>query len=98
MTRRGALRYAAQIDANHAIIRTALEVNGWKVAETNRAGGGFPDLVISKDGVNVLVEVKDGAKCPSARKLNEKQRKFHDGWKGRIVIIESVEEALALKP
>ena len=45
---------------------------------------------------NYLIEVKDGAKPPSARKLTPDQVKFHHDWCGQIAVAESVEDALAV--
>jgi hypothetical protein len=43
-----------------------------------------------------LVEVKDGKKKPSARKLTEPQEEWHREWRGQVVIIKTVDEACAL--
>jgi hypothetical protein len=41
------------------------------------------------------MEVKDGQKVPSARKLTLAEQKFFDDWQGgMLVIVNSVEEAL----
>jgi hypothetical protein len=41
-----------------------------------------------------LMEIKDGNKPPSARKLTSHQVKFHAEWKGWIYTVTNVEEAL----
>jgi hypothetical protein len=46
-------------------------------------------------GEHLLMEIKDGAKPPSARKLTPKQRAFHEWWPGEIHIVETVDQALA---
>lgn len=40
------------------------------------------------EGVNLLVEIKDGKKPPSKKKLTEHEEKFHAGWLGQVAIIE----------
>ena len=41
------------------------------------------------------MEVKDGDKSPSKRRLTEAEEEFFMGWKGGIlVIVNSIEEAL----
>ena len=58
---------------------------------------GLFDLLVSYRGETMLIEVKDGAKPPSARRLTEAEQKFHDEWPGsNLYIINSVEEALSL--
>lgn len=73
---------------------------GCSVADTSRLGAGFPDLVIGLAGkrgrVNLLVEVKDGAKIPSQRGLTNAEQEFRDGWRGQYAVVESVADLLAL--
>jgi Holliday junction resolvase len=91
------MRRAAKVDANQPEIVQALRDAGWSVAVMSAVGQGFPDLVIGRDGVNVLVEVKDGSKPPSAQKLTPDQVEFHAAWNGRIEVVNSVESALQLR-
>jgi hypothetical protein len=43
------------------------------------------------------MEVKDGNKTPSQRKLTEAEQKFFDEWTGGLIaIVQSVEDALAI--
>jgi hypothetical protein len=44
----------------------------------------------------LLVEIKDGNKIPSKRKLTPDEQKWHDEWRGQKVIVESVEDVVAL--
>ena len=41
---------------------------------------------------NILVEVKDGAKPPSARQLTDDQIEFRHAWRGDIYIVERAED------
>lgn len=89
------MRYARAVDANQAAIVDALRKLGALVHSTARLGGGFPDLVVLWRGVVLLVEVKDGRKPPSARKLTPDELAFRDlGWP--VHVVESVEQALQL--
>ena len=93
------MRRAARVDANHAGITSTLRQCGWVVHDTSGVGGGFPDLVIAKAGRLVLVEIKDGAKKPSARRLTKAEAAFWAkfGEAGVWVeIIESIEDATTL--
>jgi hypothetical protein len=51
--------------------------------------------MLGAHGRNYLVEIKDGAKPPSARMLNPAQVAWHAEWKGQVAVIESEEGALA---
>lgn len=86
---------AAKVDANQAEIVAALRKAGCKVYVASSFGQGFPDLVCGYRGRFVLLEVKDGSKPPSARKLTPDQVKFHAEWTGLpLYVVASVEEAI----
>jgi hypothetical protein len=89
------MRRAARVDANHAEIRETYRRLGCSVADTFTLGKGFPDLVVAKFGITDLVEVKDGSKPASARKLTDDEIKFHNAWFAKVWIIKSVEDVLA---
>ena len=67
---------------------------GLSVADTSRLGGGFPDLAIGWSGVTALVEVKDGKKVPSRRKLTEDEAEFSKTWKGGVHLVESLDDVM----
>lgn len=82
------------MDANHNAVADYLERMGWSVESTAAMGGGFPDLLVGRPGFSVLVEVKDGAKPPSARKLTVPQAKFAERWTGPLIVATSPQDAL----
>lgn len=41
------------------------------------------------------MEVKDGSKPPSARKLTPDEARWHAQWKGPVFVVNNVSEALA---
>jgi len=43
-----------------------------------------------------VLEVKDGNKPPSERKLTPDQVKWHESWRGQKAIVMSVEESLSV--
>lgn len=90
------MRKYARKDSNHKEIIQVFRDLGATVFDTASLGSGFPDCVIGFRGVNVLVEIKDGLLPPSKRKLTLDEQKFHDTWRGRVVIINNVEEAIEL--
>jgi hypothetical protein len=90
------MRRANRIDANQNKIVDALRGAGAFVRIISQ-GDGIPDLLVGYQGFTILMEVKDGDKPPSARKLTEAEQKFFDEWTGgMLVILNSVEEALEI--
>lgn len=86
---------AARTDANHAAVVKALRQCGCSVFDTSAVGGGFPDLVVGCAGKTMLMEVKDGAKPPSARRLTPAQLELHAHWRGGpIAVVLDVESAI----
>src|SRR5574338_1305886 len=88
------MRRRARTDGNHTEIRTAFRKLGYSVADTSRVGDGFPDLVISLADITALVEVKDGQKPPSARKLTPDEKDFRAKWKGLYFVVESLDDVV----
>lgn len=89
-------RRAPRLDANQPAIVEVLRRFGFSVTSTAGLADGFPDLVVGYRGITDLIEIKDGDKPPSARKLTDDEAEFHASWQGRpVVILESVEDALA---
>ena len=84
-------------DSNHAeIIKALRKIPNLSVFSTHEVGKGFPDIVIGYKGINYLIEIKDGNKPPSARKLTDSEVKFHQDWKGQIKIVNNLDEVLNL--
>lgn len=87
------MRRAANVDRNQGYIADLARRLGASVAYIHSVGGGVPDLLLGYAGENILVEVKN----PEARgKLNENQKKFHAGWRGTVVVIESGDQLVSL--
>lgn len=87
---------AGRVDANQPEIVQTFRDLGCTVAITSNVRDGFPDIVVGIHGINVLVEIKDGSKPPSKRKLTPDEQEWHDNWKGGVVIVESVEDVISL--
>lgn len=83
-----------KVDANHGEIVAALRKNGMVTFSTAALGRGFPDLVVGFMGINILLEVKDGTKSASERKLTEDEAKFINDWAGQVAVVTSAEEAV----
>jgi hypothetical protein len=72
----------------------ALRDAGFTVQPLHMVGSGCPDLIVGGSGVNVLLELKDGSKPPSARKLTPDEAEWHRDWKGQVCTVCSALEAL----
>lgn len=88
------MRRAAKIDANQVDIVTALRKAGATVQSLAAIGAGCPDLLVGYKGVNYLMEVKDGSKPPSGRKLTPDQVEWLGKWKGAAVTITTIDGAI----
>lgn len=88
------MRRAARVDANQVEIVTAMRAVG-AVVRVITQGDGLPDLLVGYRNHTVLMELKDGAKPASKRRLTEAEQKFFDEWRGgRLEIVTSVDQAL----
>ena len=83
---------AAKVDKNQTEIVDAFRRMGFSVQHLHTVGGGVPDLLIGRGGVNLLVEVKDGGKA----KLTEDQIKWHDEWRGQVAIVRNIDDVVKL--
>lgn len=86
-------RRAARVDANQPEIVDAFRKMGCSVLIISQLKN-CADLVCGKNGKNILVEVKDGGKPPSARKLTDGEQKFRDSWFGSAVTVESLDDVI----
>ena len=90
------MRRAAKVDANHAEIVKALRKVGAFVQSLAAVGDGCPDLLVGFRKSTFMLEIKDGAKPPSARELTFDQIIWHTEWNGGpCMVVYSVPEALA---
>jgi hypothetical protein len=89
-------RYRAKVDANHTDVVTALRSVGAGVQSLAMVGDGCPDLLVAFRGVWYLLEVKDGSKPPSHRKLTpaEQMWLFRFDELAPVFVVSSVDEAL----
>ena len=79
---------AKRTDSNHAVIRQAFRDRGFSWMDTYMVGKGFPDGVVGRYGINVLIEIKDGEKPPSKRKLTPDEQEFHGTWLGWVEVVK----------
>ena len=91
------LRRAAKIDANHPEMRDMARKLGASWLDCHQLKNAC-DAFLSYKGQTWAIEVKDGSKPPSARKLTEGEQKFKDMWElnGSYAILETPDDLLTL--
>ncbi len=82
-----------KVDRNQPEIVKALRSMGATVECLHAVGKGCPDLLVGYRGINLLMEVKDGEKVASARKLTLDQEKWHNRWQGQRAVVKNISEA-----
>lgn len=86
-----------RIDDNQQAIVNILRTTGATVVVLSGVGKGVPDLLVGFRGVTLLMEIKDGKKPPSDRKLTTDQQKWHAEWRGgALAIVDSADSALRM--
>ncbi len=84
----------AAVDKNQPVIVAMLRQVGAQVQHLHAVGQGCPDLLVGFRGANFLLEIKDGDKPPSARKLTPAQHVWHTIWPGQVDVVKNIDEAL----
>ena len=90
------MRRAARTDNNHQDIIDTFRRMGFKVFDLSAVGKGMFDIIISKKGLNCLVEIKHGEKCKSAQKLTNAQEAFSEEWCGLRAVVNDTQSCLDL--
>lgn len=75
-------KFSRRVDTDQAAIVARLRAAGYSVLSLSGIGKGCPDLLVGKNGVNYLCEVK-GTKG----KLTLEQEQFLNQWKGTVTIL-----------
>jgi hypothetical protein len=90
------MRLRARVDSNQKDITRELRKIGAFVFPMSQLGKGAPDLLIAFRGKWHCVELKDGAKAPSRRKLTQDEKDWHAEVAGRapIYVCKDLSEAL----
>jgi len=77
---------AKRKDRNHQEIIKAFEDLGWSVLDISDLNN-CCDLMVAKCAHTVAIEVKDGLKPPSGRKLTPGEEAFRSRWLGNYKIV-----------
>ena len=89
-------RRAAKVDDNQSDIVKLFRKLGWTVLIISQLKN-CCDIIVSKNGRTVAVEIKDGAKPPSQRKLSSGEVKFRDNWQGEYALIICADDVISLE-
>ncbi len=90
------MRRVCKVDRNQPEIVKGLRKIGATVLITSQLKNCF-DILVGYNGVNYIMEIKDGELVPSKKRLTEGEIKFKDNWRGGTYnIVESLEEAIEI--
>lgn len=90
------MRRAARVDDNQAAVVKALRMIGAAVTPIHMVGRGVSDLLVSFRQRWFVLEVKDGAKPPSARELTPDEKRWIGEQRAAVFIVTSPWEAVDL--
>ena len=85
------MRRAARVDANHKQIVKGLRSSGCTVQDLSAVGKGCPDILVGRNGVNVLMEIKT-----AKGKLSDVQKSWHESWRGLVATVTSYDQAIEI--
>lgn len=82
----------ARKDGNHTEIVEYFRKNGCSVLDIAQLKN-CCDIFVSKNGQTVAIEIKDGSRCKSQRKMSDGELTFRDNWQGLYKLVESIDDA-----
>lgn len=90
------MRRAARVDRNQKQIVDGLRSIGASVLITSQLKNCF-DILVGYRGVTYIMEIKDGDKPKSQRKLTKGEQEFKDSWRGgKYHVVESLDQAIGI--
>lgn len=88
-------RRAAKVDANQPDIVRQFRKLGWYVLIISQLKN-CCDIIVSKNGRTIAVEIKDGSKPPSQQKLSDGEIKFKNEWQGEYRLVNCAKDVIAI--
>ena len=88
-------RTAAKVDGNQTMLVRQIRKLGYSVKIVSQIKK-FCDIVVGKNGMNWLFEIKDPAQPESKRCLTKMEKEFHDEWRGQVDVIETIDDFLKI--
>lgn len=89
------MRRAARQDSNHGEIAGYFRKFGCSVLNISQLKN-CGDLIVAKNFKTAIIEVKDGAKPPSAQRLTSGEEKFAASWLGLYIVVKDLEDVIAV--
>lgn len=74
-------------DNNQSQIEEELRAKGFSVFSIHIVGENVPDIVVGRDGLNMLIEIKSGR-----NKLRSGQSEFFKTWSGHVIVARTTQE------
>jgi hypothetical protein len=87
-------KHAARADDNQKALVADLRSLGCSVQHLHTVGQGCPDILVGFRGRNILMEIKDGNKPPSRRRLTDDEQEWHQLWRGQVCVVKNLNEAM----
>ncbi len=84
-------RRDCKVDSNQSSIVNGLRACGLTVESLASVGNGCPDILVGGNKRNVLIEIK-----VVGLKLNPKQATWHQTWRGRAWVVNSLKGAVTV--
>lgn len=82
---------AARVDRNQNEVVDEFRRLGFSVLITSQLKN-CCDLIVAKRGISLAVEIKDGEKPPSQRKLSPGEERFKNEWQGEWRLVETLDD------
>ena len=87
------MRRDCRPDANHKEISNTFVRLGWSVLDIHQIPNSA-DILVGKWNHSIVIEIKDGSKPPSKRKLTPGEIRFRDRWRGDYRIVTCQQDVL----
>ena len=88
-------RRAAKVDDNQKQVVALFRKLGWYVLIISQLKN-CCDIIVSKNNITIAIEIKDGKKPPSSRKLSEGELKFESEWLGLYELVICDEDVIKI--
>lgn len=88
------MRHHPRLDGNQVRIVEQLRAIGCTVLSLASIGKGCPDLLVARNNRNILMEIKDGKKPKSHRKLTDDEVSFAARWAAPVFVVYDANEAI----